>query len=209
MGPFDNNQTLVEALIDKGVLSSQPIIDAFLAVDRKLFVPADKVSQAYGDYPLEIGSGQTISQPTTVAIMLELLEPQMGQNVLDVGSGSGWLSALLAYIVGPEGRVHGTEILRDVYDFGRANIKQSGLDNIKMHFTPHQLGWKQGAPYQRIVVSAGADDVPKALLEQLDHPGRMVIPIQDSLFTVTANQAGEIDTQKLYGFAFVPLVQGV
>jgi protein-L-isoaspartate(D-aspartate) O-methyltransferase len=204
---YKSNEELVEALTSKGALRSQLVIDAFLKVDRKLFVPENQADQAYGDFPLEIGEGQTISQPTTVATMIELLEPQAGHIVLDVGSGSGYLSAIIGHMVASDGEVHATEVRQSLYQTGLDNLSKAGLKNVHLHYTPNQLGWPQSAPYDRIVASAAATDIPDALLEQLKAPGLMVLPVGDSLTVVKKDSHGRTTQQAHYGYAFVPLVQ--
>src|SRR5687767_9613389 len=115
---------LMDELIAEGVLRTPRILEAFRAIDRADFVPDDLKGQADVNAPLPIGEGQTISQPLTVAFMLELLQPQPGNNILDLGSGSGWQTALLAHIVGGEGRVTALEIIPELYEQSRKNIEK-------------------------------------------------------------------------------------
>jgi protein-L-isoaspartate(D-aspartate) O-methyltransferase len=117
-----NNTELVAHLKRRGVLQTPALTAAFEAVDRIHFVRPNTHGEAYGDHPLSIGQGQTISQPYTVAFMLEKLQPQTGQRILDVGCGSGWTTALLAHIAGPTGTVQGMEIVADLISFGRENL---------------------------------------------------------------------------------------
>ena len=161
---------------------------------------AEYSDEAYGDYPLPIGHGQTISQPYTVAYMLELLQPERGDRVLDVGSGSGWTAALLASIVGPDGRVWGTEIIPELVEFGRANLAKYNFKNATIERAAG-LGLPEHAPYDKILVSAAADDVPDSLLDQLAPGGIMVIPIKTSVWKITHTEREEHP-----GFAFVPLI---
>jgi len=121
---MQNNKELIKHLIARNVLKTKAIIDAFQAVDRIDFVPLKYLDEAYGDYPLPIGYGQTISQPFTVAFMLELLQPQKGDKILDVGSGSGWTTALLAHIVQEEGSVRGIELIPELVAFGKKNLNK-------------------------------------------------------------------------------------
>ena len=109
---------LVKELITNGALKTPRIIEAFRAIDRKDFVPEELQDEAYGNYPLQIGYGQTISQPNTVAFMLELLAPELGNKIIDVGSGSGWQTALLAHIVGPKGKIFGIELVPELKKMG-------------------------------------------------------------------------------------------
>ncbi|MGZ5208473.1 MAG: hypothetical protein ACXWB0_05575 [Sulfuricurvum sp.] len=120
---MNTNQELIDHLIASGVLYSPAAIEAFWRCGRNLFVPEELYENTYGDYPLSIGMGQTISQPTTVAIMLELLNPQKGNKVLDIGSGSGWTTALLASIVGKDGFVEGVERVPFLVEYGKLKGK--------------------------------------------------------------------------------------
>jgi len=107
-------QHLLTQFKERGILKTPRIVEAFTHIDRARFVPTDKKLEAYQNYPLAIGHGQTISQPETVAFMLELLQPDIDQTILDIGSGSGWQTALLAYIVGPYGKIYGMEIVDEL-----------------------------------------------------------------------------------------------
>src|SRR3989344_365410 len=127
----NNNSELVQRLIEEGYLKTERIIGAFLNVDRKDFVPEEYKSESYGDYPLPIGWGQTISQPATVAFMLELLQPQAGDKVMDVGAGSCWQTALLASIVGPTGKIFATERISELLERGKENIKKYAFGNTE------------------------------------------------------------------------------
>ena len=117
-----NNEILISHLKEKELLNSKELESAFRVIDRVDFVAEDHKVEAYEDYPLPIGFGQTISQPTTVAFMLELLDLEKGDKVLDVGSGSGWTTSLIAEIVKPQGKVWGVEIIPEMVEFGRKNL---------------------------------------------------------------------------------------
>ena len=157
-------------------LSSPRLIDAFLRCDRVRFVPETLCNSAYGDYPLQIGEGQTISQPTTVAIMLELLDPRPGDRVLDIGSGSGWTTALIACAVGETGFVEGVERLERLVAYGRRNLLRSGVKNASIEPAKPAVLGKPGELYDRILVSACAPKMPRELLEQLKIGGKLVMP---------------------------------
>ncbi len=201
-----NAEDLVEHLKkDTQVLKSPRIEEALLAVDRKLFVPEELHDEAYEDYALPIGYGQTISQPTTVAFMLELLDPKPGEKILDVGSGSGWTAALLSRLVGEKGSVLGLEIVPELVALGQKNLAKIAPTNAHIEQAGKELGCSAEAPHDRILVSAAADSVPEGLARQLRERGRMVIPIQDSICVV--ERKGDGYTQQCHpGFAFVPLV---
>lgn len=205
---------LVVKLKKQGVLKTSVIIEAFLACDRKKFVPKEMRLEAYVDAPLPIGFGQTISQPYTVAFMIELLQPQEGQKILDVGFGSGWTTAILAKIVGPGGKVYGIEIIPEVYEFGKKNLAKFEYQNLELY---NQNGWEglpEKAPFERILVSAAAEEIPNKLKEQLAVGGRIVVPVGGNAFLfgqsiMLLKKIGrnEFEEENYPGFAFVPLLK--
>ncbi|MBI4426270.1 MAG: protein-L-isoaspartate(D-aspartate) O-methyltransferase [Candidatus Kerfeldbacteria bacterium] len=202
-------KAVLEQLKERGILKSPSIIRAFEAVDRAGFVKPEFITDAGLNEPLPIGFGQTISQPLTVAFMLELLQPQPGQKVLDVGSGSAWTTALLAEIVGLNGKVYGIERIPQLKSFGEANLKRAGYSNIELVAGDGARGLSEFAPFDRIQVAAAAGEVPPALLEQLAVGGRLVIPLGEYVQDVTLieKQArGDYREQRFPGFQFVPLV---
>lgn len=201
---MNGNERLVRHLTNTNALATQNIIEAFRHVDRADFVPESRLSDAYEDYPLPIGHAQTISQPTTVAMMLEMLQPKTGDLVLDIGSGSGWTTALLAYIVGKSGYVIGIERIEDLVDLGRSNLKKYHFGNVAIVEASKNLGIVDKT-FDKILVSASAANFPATLLEQLNPNGKLVIPVQNSIYEVTKT-AHDCIIQKHYGFAFVPLV---
>lgn len=197
---------LTNHLTDAGVLKTSRIVDAFRTIDRADFVPRKYLNEAYGDYPLPLGYGQTISQPTTVAFMLEKLQPQAGEKILDVGSGSGWTTALLAQIVGPAGKVCGVEIVPELAELGRKNLANYELNWAEIKLVTGELGCPPLAPFDKILVSAAAEELPDELLSQLKSGGRLVIPIQNSIWQIDKAAAGKFRQQEFPGFVFVPLV---
>jgi protein-L-isoaspartate(D-aspartate) O-methyltransferase len=201
---MQNNQELIKHLITRKALKTKAIIDAFWAIDRINFVRPKYLDEAYGDYPLPIEYGQTISQPYTVAFMLELLQPQKGDKVLDVGSGSGWTTALLAHIVGKEGSVLGIELVPELVEFGKRNLNKYQFPNAEIIRADENLG-KAGEEFDKILVSASAVDMPHELFEQLKIGGRMVIPVRSSIYVVDKISRENIEEKEYYGFAFVPL----
>jgi protein-L-isoaspartate(D-aspartate) O-methyltransferase len=182
------------------------IDEAFRAVPRQAFLPPAVAAEAGLDAPLPIGFGQTNSQPTTVAMMLDWLAVEPGQKILDVGSGSGWTSALLAFLAGPAGQVIAVEKLPELVRFGRDNCARLGVKNVKFHEAGRQYGWPASAPYDRILVSAAAQAVPPELIGQLATGGRLVIPVKSSVFVITKDESGMTEQTEHPGFAFVPLV---
>lgn len=166
----------------------------------------ENLPESYEDYPLPIGDEQTISQPSTVAFMIELLQPREGNIVLDIGSGSGWTAAILAEIVGEKGFVYGLELVPELVEFGRDNIIKHGTSNADiLQSDLQQLGMPDKGPFDRILVSAAGYDLPEELVKQLKVGGRMVIPISDTLWLVEKISKDETREEKYPGFAFVPL----
>ena len=206
---FKTNRDLVNYLIRNGVLKSEEIINAFLKIDRIDFIRDENKFEAYADYPLPIGYGQTISQPWTVAFMLELLQPQEENKVLDVGFGSGWTTCLLAEIVGEKGRVYGIEIIPEIFDFGKKNIEKYNFIKkkiVEIKRGDGSEGWKEYAPFDRILVSASADEIPQNLIDQLNLNGILVIPDKTGINQIIKKENGQIEKYHYYGFSFVPLV---
>lgn len=192
---------------DTRVLQNTRIENAFKSIDRVDFVHDDYKVEAYEDYPIPIGSGQTISQPTTVAFMLEKLNPQEGDRVLDVGCGSGWTTALLAHMVGGGGRVHGVDIIPELVSFGQENLKKYNFSHATIKQAGQGLGLSTEAPFDRILVSAAGADIPDVLVDQLKIGGVMVLPVGDTIIQLTKKSKTKVSQNTFPGFAFVPLVQ--
>jgi len=200
---------LADFLKERGYLEKEGIYEAFKNVDREDFVREDHKAQAYDNIPLPIGSGQTISQPQVVAFMIELLDPQKDDVVLDVGSGSGWTTALLASIA-TEGRVVGIERDPEVYEFGKNNLKKYNFlkeEKVKLFLGDGKKGRKEEGPFDKILVSAADKgfDFPSKIKDQLKDEGRVVIPIKSSIFLFT-KRGEDFERREYPGFSFVPLV---
>lgn len=188
--------------------------EAFAALPREGFLPPDQVRFAGLDAALPIGYGVTNSQPSTVRAMLALLDPRPGDRVLDVGAGSGWTTALLAWLVGPAGRVVAVERIPAVLRFGRENVTGALLSDgplapVEMHPARQGvLGWPDGAPYDRILVSAGAAAMPDQLVDQLAPNGVIVAPVAGVMQRLTRHPDGSPPTLERHGhYVFVPLVE--
>lgn len=201
---------LVNDLIRDGYLKNDVIIDSFEYVKRIEFLPEELEQDAEADVALPIGFGQTISQPRVVAFMLELLEPQRGQKILDVGSGSGWTTALLASIVGSDGKVIAIDVVESLTQFGKKNNNKFGfVENgiVEFYTANGRQGFPLQAPYDRILVSASvANEVPQALKDQLKVGGKMVIPYRDSIVYFEKKGRDDFDEEWFPGFSFVPFV---
>jgi len=200
---------LVDSLISQGYLKSAAIIAAFRKIDRKDFVPEELKDFAYVNEPLTIGEGQTISQPLTVAFMLELLELEKGQKVLDVGTGSGWQTALLAEIVGPKGLVVSIERIKSLSQQAQENLLKFHFNNIKLVVGDGSVGLKKESPYDRIIVAASAQDIPSAWKEQLNQGGIIVAPVGTSLIKIAKKSEDRFSQEEFPGFVFVPLIRNV
>ena len=203
-----NMLELADYLREVGVLKTKRIHDAFKSIDRQKFMPSSIKSLAYVDEAMPIGHGQTISQPYTVAFMLEKLSPGRGQKILDVGSGSGWTTALLAHIVGPKGKIIGIERIPELVQFGKKNIAKFDLPWAEIRQAKSGVfGAPAEAPFDRILVSAGISEIPKELVAQLAKPGVMVIPIKDSIIKLSKDSSGQVKQEVTEGFIFVPLIR--
>ena len=207
MKPTQEN--LIRELITSGWLKTPKIIKAFSQIKREDFVLEEEKEWAYINDALSIGYNQTISQPLVVALMIELLSPQPGEKILDIGAGSGWTTALLAYLVKPKGKVIALDIIPELVEFGKKNVGKynfikSGI--VKFLCADGKLGYEKEAPYDKILVSASAFEVPQELFKQLKIGGKMVLPIEQSIVLIEKTSQNDYKKQEFSGFVFVPLV---
>lgn len=204
---------LIKQLVAEKVLKSENLIRAFEKADRKNFVPIEFNDAAYEDTALPIGEGQTISQPYTVAFMLELLSPQKGERVLEIGYGSAWQTALLAEAVGKNGKIYAFERVPALCEFGRKN-----LSRYPELYKRAELFCKDATPglpeiageiggFNGIIAAAELKDVPAAWRSQLKIGGRLVYPKQNSIFREIKTGEHNFETAEYPGFIFVPFVQ--
>jgi protein-L-isoaspartate(D-aspartate) O-methyltransferase len=207
---------LVEELVRAGYIRSDKVLKAFMRVPREIFVPEPYRDIAYQDTPLPIGFGQTISAPSIVAYMIELLDPDIGMKVLEVGAGSGYASAILAEIVAPKdvprekwGHVYAVEYVEELAEFARKNLERAGYsDRVTVVAGDGSRGLPEYAPYDRILVSAAAPFIPKPLVDQLGDPGRMVIPVGEYFsqqLYVVEKMGGKVNVRRDIEVLFVPL----
>lgn len=188
-----------------GILTDNKIINAFRKVLRENFIQKKYADDAYLDEPLPIGFGQTISQPTTVAIMTSALKPEKGDKILEVGAGSGYQAAIIAELIGEEGKLYTIERLKELYEFAKKNLK--AYKNTRVIHADGTKGYAKASPYNKIIVTAAASELPKEIFRQLREKGVMIIPIEDHLFKITKLK-GKPVMEDLGLFAFVPLVTG-
>jgi protein-L-isoaspartate(D-aspartate) O-methyltransferase len=209
---------LLEELKRMGYIKSDKVYRAMMRVPREEFVPEDLKFYAYEDRPLPIGYGQTISAPSIVAYMTELLDPDVGHKVLEIGTGSGYQAAVLAEIVAPEsaprdtwGHVWSIERIPELAEWARDNLGRTGYsDRVTVVVGDGTLGLPEEAPFDRIIVTAAAPKVPEPLLEQLKPGGRLVIPVGDTwtqdLLLIVKKETGEIEEVPTIPVLFVPLI---
>lgn len=203
---------LTDQLIKEKHLKSPLIIEAFRRIKRADFVPKEIIKEQGEDFvaeynaPLPIGYGQTISQPLTVAFMLELLQPERGDKVLDIGSGSGWQTAILCHIVGKSGFVYAVEIIPELKDFGERNVAKYGFKNVEFICGDGCQGLSDQAPFDKIIAAASAKEIPSAWKEQLKIGGRLVAPVENSIWLLVKKGENKFEEREYPGFVFVPLV---
>jgi protein-L-isoaspartate(D-aspartate) O-methyltransferase len=198
---------MVEKQLRRRGIRNARVLEAMLGIPREEFVPEEFRDQAYQDAPLPIGYGQTITQPYMTALMAELLELSGDETVLDVGTGSGYHAAVLGTLVR---RVISVERIPELCDLARANLSRTGFgSNVTVLCGDGSIGAPEEGPFQGISVAAASPAIPEALLEQLDDPGILVIPVgdrKDQELRVIRKENGKIATRVASGCRFVPLL---
>lgn len=201
----ERERMVKEQIIARGVSDSR-VIDAMKRVPRHVFVDKTYYHQSYKDYPLPIGHDQTISQPYMVASMTELLELKGDEKVLEIGTGSGYQTAVLALLCH---KVYTIERITELRKRAAQILDQLGFRNVSLMVGDGSLGWSEYAPYDAILVTAGAPEIPNTLITQLAENGRLVIPVGDEysqVLNVVKKHKGRIYRKEYFGCAFVPLI---
>jgi protein-L-isoaspartate(D-aspartate) O-methyltransferase len=201
-------ETMVERHLKRRGITEPHILDAFLEVPREAFIAGNNVHLAYGDHPLPIEAGQTISQPYIVGLMIQAAGIKRGDRVLEVGAGSGYAAAVISRIAG---QVIGIERQPELVAVARQRLEKLGYDNVEIVEGDGTKGWRDGAPYDAILAAASGSHVPRPLVEQLAPGGRIVMPVGDpgwvqQLIKVTKTDDGTLIQQDLGGVRFVPLI---
>jgi len=201
-------EAMVERQLKRRGIGEGAILEAFRSVPREQFVDPAQAHLAYGDHPLPIESGQTISQPYIVALMIQAANIGPGDTVLEVGSGSGYAAAVISRIAG---KVIGIERQHDLVEIARERLKRLGYDNVEIVEGDGTRGWADEAPYDAILAAASGSHVPPTLVAQLAPEGRLVMPIGDpglvqELVKVTKQEDGILRQENLGGVRFVPLI---
>ena len=208
MGLEEKKRRLIESLKMEGMLRSPEVIEAMMKVPREEFVLPFYRKEAYNDYPLPVEGGQTISAPHMVAMMTELLDLKRGQRVLDIGTGTGYHAAVMAEIVGPEGRVYGVERVKDLAERATETLTRLGYGNVEIYHGDGSVGLEDKAPFDRILVACAAPDVPEPLIRQLRDGGKMVIPVGYGTQTLMlVEKSGDKIRKERHGeCVFVPMI---
>jgi protein-L-isoaspartate(D-aspartate) O-methyltransferase len=200
----ERREMVAEQLASRGI-RDEDVLRAMAEVPRHLFVGENLRGRAYGDHPLPIGHGQTISQPYIVAFMTEIVDPQPHHRVLEIGTGSGYQAAVLARLTA---KVHTIEIVPELARTAAKRLQELGYANIETKQGDGYYGWPEAAPFDAIVVTAAAEFIPPPLIEQLREGGRMIIPVGSAFYLqhlmLVEKKEGEVTTRRLMPVRFVP-----
>ncbi len=189
-------------------LTDTNVESAFRNIPRHEFIPSSELDRAYYNEPLPIMKNQTISQPGVVSRMSKWLDVKDGQNILEIGTGSGWQTAILSYLVGT-GTVHSIEIHPELEKFARKNLEKFCLDNVNVILGDGSMGYSKAAPYDRIIITAACTEIPLPLLDQLSDDGLIIAPVGDtsqSLVLLKKTSKGIIEIKNESNYVFVPLL---
>jgi protein-L-isoaspartate(D-aspartate) O-methyltransferase len=202
----ESRDEMVRAQIQARGIHDPRVLDAMRTVKRHRFVPDASVDEAYEDFPLPIGEGQTISQPYMVALMTELLDTRPGDRVLEIGTGSGYQSAVLSQLVAD---VYSIEIVKALSERAGELLEQQGADNVHLRVGDGYNGWPEYGPYDGIIVTAAPPEVPLQLIDQLADGGRMVVPVGTNYqeLLLIEKKDGETKKRVITAVRFVPMVK--
>jgi protein-L-isoaspartate(D-aspartate) O-methyltransferase len=205
-------QTAINDLIlylkNSKFLTDERVESALRKIPRHEFVPESELDYAYDNEPLSLMKNQTISQPGVVTRMTEWLNVKNGQNILEIGTGSGWQSAILSYLVGT-GTVYSIERHSELVKFAQENLKKLNIDNVHVILGDGTLGYSQASPFDRIIITAACTEIPLSLIEQLSENGLIIAPVGDSsqsLVLLQKTSKGMVEIKKQSKYVFVPLV---
>jgi len=207
MSLLSTKQELYENWKKYNIITDDKLLSAFLEVPREEFIGEHQLSSTYGDFPLPIGFGQTISQPTTVMIMLQLLDLRENHTVLEVGGGSAYNAAIMSKLCS---HVYTIERISGLAEFGRENIRKCRIKNVSVICGDGKNGYPEKALFDRIIVTAAGSTIPKALVTQLKEDGIMILPLGPrfscDMVKIQNRKNGKFSTTKHGKFSFVPLV---
>ena len=201
---------LIDHWLNSGIITNKKVIDSFKKIPREDFVLKEFYDQAYSDQALPLIKEQTISQPTTVMIMTQALEPKPGQKILEIGTGSGYQAALLSNIVGKKGKIYTIERIPELVKLAKTNIKKLKIKNIEIIRGDGSKGYQKEAPFERIIVTAACKEIPKILITQLTDKGILIAPVGPTYsqkMIKLKKKKDKIKTETLGDFVFVPLVE--
>ncbi len=206
MGLIKDKEYLLQDIRTMGI-KDERVLKAIEETKRELFITKNIEKDAYGNYPLPIGYGQTISQPYTVAFMIELLDIRPGNTILEIGCGSGYNAAVMSLLVEKKGKIYSVEIIKELCNFAEKNFKKAGIKNVSVANADGYFGYNKAAPYDRIIITAGCPHIPKELLNQLCKNGILVMPLTkyfgETMIKVVKDK--ELNISEFGSFAFVPL----
>lgn len=202
---IERGKMVKEQLIKRGI-EDKRVLGAMKKIPRHLFVGESYKSRAYGDHPLPIEEGQTISQPYVVALMTEALELKISDRVLEIGTGSGYQAAVLAEIAG---EIYTIEIRERLSVKASKLLNDLGYKNIKVKYADGYFGWQEYAPFDAIIITASANHIPPPLIKQLKEGGKLIIPLGSTLYyqtlTIATKKGGELELRQITEVAFVPM----
>lgn len=199
---------LINYLKNSRFLNDKKVENAFRNIPRHEFVPSSELDYAYYNEPLPIKKNQTISQPAVVSRMTEWLDVKQGQKILEIGTGSGWQTAILSYLVG-QGTVYSVEIKPELVKFARENLEKFGIDNVNVILSDGSIGYSKYSPYDRIIITAACTEIPLPLLDQLVDGGLLIAPVGDSsqsLVLLQKTRKGIVEIKNESHYVFVPLL---